>query len=107
MPTSETSSVSQPAKITGPDTRLSRVRSLAKSDDDLHGRRSPFSRMQHSEYTVWHKKFTAAVRLAFKAIALVSREVVTFAYQVSQDIASTASAETELAEASARREFRA
>ena len=74
----------------------SRVRSLAQSVVGLHGRHAPFSLMQHNDCTVWHKKFKVAAWLAFKAVAVVSREVVTVGCQVGHEIASLASAEARL-----------
>ena len=83
MPTSETSSVSHgaPAKITGLQSRLSRVRSPAQSVlDPCTAATPPLS----LECRVWHKKFKVAARLAFKAVAVISREVVTASRQLSR-----------------------
>ena len=57
------------------------------------GRHSLFSLMQHSGCTVWHKKFGVAALLAYKSVAVVSREVVTTVCQVFHNIATLASAE--------------
>ena len=48
--------------VTGLDTRMSRVRSLAHSVIDLHGRYSPFSLMQHSGCTVVQGCFSVGLQ---------------------------------------------
>ena len=103
---SETSSVSEnvSAEVTGlapgcPEFGLSHSRSLTCT--------VVIYRLHFCSTVILHKKFTVATRLAFKAVATVSREVVTVPCQVCHDIATLASAEAELAEVAARKETRA
>ena len=60
-------------------------------------------RAKHVKFQVWNKKFKVAARLAFKAVACVSSAVVAAACEIWDDIASTAAASAEKAEAEARK----